>query len=145
MKHWLPIFLAMKKCGFTEEFAMTWSAKAVDYAEENGLKMNCIESETSTTWNHYVLEEISSGEQTIRYYARKSNPTEYYKMTAEPFPTDPTERDFSELFWELAGDDCCIVSNNTMYLYYKNQWRIIDKKEPHYFANYDWRYNQESF
>jgi len=130
MEHWLKIFLAMKKCGFTEEFAMTWSAKAVDYAEENGLKMNCIESENSTTWNHYVLEEITSGEQTIRYYAKLSNPTEYCKMTTKQFPTEPTDRDFAELFWDLAGD-CCVVSNDTIYVYYRNQWRNINKKDPH--------------
>ena len=88
MGHWLKIFLAMKKCGFTEEFAMTWSAKAVDYAEENGLKMNCIESENSTTWNQYIIEEITATEGTIRYYAKLSNPTEYTKLTANQFPTD---------------------------------------------------------
>ena len=88
MEHWLKIFLAMKKCGFTEEFAMTWSAKAVDYAEENGLKMNCIESENSTTWNQYIIEEITATEGTIRYYSKLSNPTEYTKLTAKQFPTD---------------------------------------------------------
>jgi len=117
---WLKIVCAMKKCGFTQEEAREWSMQSDRYTE-NGF---------DSTWDSYSVDLITATEATIRYYAKLSNPTEYYKMTAEPFPTDPTERDFSELFWELAGD-CCIVSNNTMYLYYKNHWRIIDKKEPH--------------
>ena len=118
--YWLKIVCAMKKCGFTQEEAREWSMQSDRYTE-NGF---------DSTWDSYSVDLITATEATIRYYAKLSNPTEYYKMTAEPFPTDPTERDFSELFWELAGD-CCIVSNNTMYLYYKNHWRIIDKKEPH--------------
>jgi phage/plasmid-associated DNA primase len=117
---WLKIVYAMKKCGFTEKEATEWSMKSDRYTE----------SGFDSAWDQYFVEEITAGEGTIRYYAKLSNPTEYKKMTAKPFPTDPMEKDYSELFWELAGD-CCIVSNNTMYLYYKNQWRIIDKKEPH--------------
>jgi hypothetical protein len=51
-------------------------------------------------------------------------------MTIKKFATDPTDRDNAELLWELKAD-CCIVSNSTMYLYYRDQWRVIDKKEPH--------------
>ena len=110
----------MKKCGFTQEEAREWSMKSDRYTE----------SGFDSAWTQYFVEEITASEGTIRYYAKLSNPTEYKKMTAEPFPTAPTEKDYSELFWELAGD-CCIVSNNTMYLYYKQQWRIVDKNEPH--------------
>jgi phage/plasmid-associated DNA primase len=117
---WLKIVYAMKKCGFTEKEATEWSMKSDRYTE----------SGFDSAWDQYFVEKITAGEGTIRYYAKLSNPTEYKKMTAKPFPTHPMEKDYSELFWELAGD-CCIVSNNTMYLYYKNQWRIIDKKEPH--------------
>jgi len=117
---WLKIMFAMKKCGFTEEDARDWSMKSERYTE----------SGFDSAWTQYFVEEITAGEGTIRYYAKLSNPTEYKKMTVKIFPTEPTDRDFAELFWELAGD-CCIVSNNTMYLYYKNMWRIIDKKEPH--------------
>jgi phage/plasmid-associated DNA primase len=117
---WLKIMFAMKKCGFTEEEAREWSMQSDRYTECG----------FDTAWDQYFVEEITAGEGTIRYYAKLSNPTEYKKMTVKIFPTEPTDRDFAELFWELAGD-CCIVSNNTMYLYYKNQWRIIDKKEPH--------------
>jgi len=117
---WLKIVYAMKKCGFTEDDARDWSMKSERYTE----------SGFDSAWTQYFVEEITAGEGTIRYYAKLSNPTEYKKMTVKIFPTEPTDRDFAELFWELAGD-CCIVSNNTMYLYYKNMWRIIDKKEPH--------------
>ena len=117
---WLKIICAMKKCGCTQEEARKWSVQSDRYTE----------SGFESTWDSYPVDLITATEATIRHYAKLSNPTEYYKMTAEPFPTDPTERDFSEFFWELAGD-CCIVSNNTMYLYYRNQWRIIDKKETH--------------
>ena len=51
-------------------------------------------------------------------------------MTIKKFATDPTDRDNAELLWELKAD-CCIVSNSTMYSYYGDQWRVIDKKEPH--------------
>ena len=85
------------------------------------------ESGFNSAWEQYFAEEITATEGTIRYYAKLSNPTEYKKMTAEPFPTNPTERDFSELFWELAGD-CCIVSNNTMYLYYKISGELLTRK-----------------
>ena len=118
--HWLKIVCAMKSCGFTQEEAREWSIQSDRYTE----------SGFDSTWDSYDRHTNTATEGSILYYAKLSNPTEYYKMTAEPFPTDPTERYFSELFWELAGD-CCIVSNNTMYLYYRNQWRIIDKKEPH--------------
>ena len=117
---WLKILFAMKRCGFTEEDAREWSSQSERYTE-NGF---------DTAWAQYSAEEITTGNGTIRYYANLSNSAEYWRLTKEPFPTAPSEKDYSELFWELAGD-CCIVSNNTMYLYYKNQWRIIDKKEPH--------------
>jgi len=117
---WLKIVCGLKKCGFTQAEAREWSMQSDRYTE----------SGFDSAWDSYDGDRNTATEGTIRYYAKLSNPTEYYKMTAEPFPTDPTERDFSELFWELAGD-CCIVSNNIMYLYYKNHWRIIDKKEPH--------------
>ena len=117
---WLKIVCGLKKCGFTQAEAREWSMQSDRYTE----------SGFDSAWESYDGDRNTATEGTIRYYAKLSNPTEYYKMTAEPFPTDPTERDFSELFWELAGD-CCIVSNNIMYLYYKNHWRIIDKKEPH--------------
>ena len=51
-------------------------------------------------------------------------------MTIKKFATDPTDRDYAVLFWELKAD-CCIVSNSTMYIYYRDQLRVIDKKEPH--------------
>ena len=117
---WLKILFAMKRCGFTEEDAREWSSQSERYTE-NGF---------DTAWAQYSAEEITAGNGTIRYYANLSNSGEYWRLTKEPFPTAPTEKDYSELFWELAGD-CCIVSNNTMYLYYKNMWRIVDKNEPH--------------
>jgi len=117
---WLKILFAMKRCGFTEEEAREWSSQSERYTE-NGF---------DTAWAQYSAEEITAGNGTIRYYANLSNSGEYWRLTKEPFPTAPTEKDYSELFWELAGD-CCIVSNNTMYLYYKNMWRIVDKNEPH--------------
>ena len=120
---WLKIVYAMKKCGFTQEEARQWSMKSDRYTE----------SGFDGAWEQYPIELITAREGTIRHYAKLSNPTEYNNMTAKDnsdFPTDPTDRDFAELFWKLAGD-CCIVSNNTMYLFYKNQWRVIDKKEPH--------------
>ena len=117
---WIKIMCAMKKCGFTEEQARQTSMKSERFTEDGFIAM----------WNSYSIENITASEGTLRYYAKLSNNDLYYKMTAKPFSTEPTDRDFSELFWELAGD-CCIVSNSTMYLYYRNQWRIIDKKEPH--------------
>jgi hypothetical protein len=117
---WLKILFAMKRCGFTEEDAREWSSQSERYTE-NGF---------DTAWAQYSAEEITTGNGTIRYYANLSNSAEYWRLTKEPFPTAPSEKDYSELFWELAGD-CCIVSNNTMYLYYKNMWRIVDKNEPH--------------
>jgi phage/plasmid-associated DNA primase len=117
---WIKIMCAMKKCGFTEEQARQTSMKSERFTEDGFIAM----------WNSYSIENITASEGTLRYYAKLSNNDLYYKTTAKPFSTEPTDRDFSELFWELAGD-CCIVSNSTMYLYYRNQWRIIDKKEPH--------------
>ena len=117
---WLKIVPAMKKCGFTEQEAREWSMKSDRYSDTgfDGL------------WEQYPVDMITAGEGTLRFYAKKSNPTEYNKITAIKFPTEPTDRDFAELFLELAGD-CCIVSNNMIYLFYKNQWRLIEKKEPH--------------
>ena len=117
---WIKIICAMKKCGFTEEQARETSMKSDRFTEDGFIAL----------WNSYSIENITASEGTLRHYAKLSNNDLYYKMTAKPFSTEPTDRDFSELFWELAGD-CCIVSNSTMYLYYRNQWRIIDKKEPH--------------
>jgi len=117
---WMKIICAMKKCGFTEEHARQTSMKSERFTEDGFIAL----------WNSYSIENITAGEGTLRHYAKLSNNDLYYKMTAKPFSTEPTDRDFSELFWELDGD-CCIVSNSTMYLYYRNQWRIIDKKEPH--------------
>ena len=117
---WLKIVYAMKKCGFTEEEARNWSMKSDRYTE-GGFE---------SAWEQYSVDFITVSEGTIRFYAKKSNPTEYHKMTAKPFPTEPTDRDYAELFWGLKGD-CCIVSNGGMYVFYKNQWRIIEKKEPH--------------
>ena len=134
---WLKIVCAMKKCIFTEEEVREWSMKSDRFSDEG----------FSTTWEHYDIDFITAREGTIRHYAKLSNPTEYNNMTAKDnsdFPTDPTDRDFAELFWKLAGD-CCIVSSNTMYLFYKNQWRVIDKKEPHILRTVigmcDWRYH----
>ena len=117
---WIKIICAMKKCGFTEEQARETSMKSDRFTEDGFIAL----------WNSYSIENITASEGTLRHYAKLSNNDLYYKMTAKPFSTEPTDRDFSELFWELAGD-CCIVSNSTMYLYYRNHWRIIDKKEPH--------------
>lgn len=117
---WLKIVNAMKKCGFTEDDAKQWSMKSDRYSE----------SGFDSAWEQYHVDLITAGEGTLRYYAKKSNPVEYNKMTAKKFPTEPTDRDYSELFWELK-QDCCVVSNSVMYLFYKNQWRIIEKKEPH--------------
>ena len=117
---WIKIICAMKKCGFTEEQARQTSMKSDRFTEDGFIAL----------WNSYSIENITASEGTLRHYAKLSNNDLYYKMTAKPFSTEPTDRDFSELFWELAGD-CCIVSNSTMYLYYRNHWRIIDKKEPH--------------
>jgi len=75
---WLKIVYAMKKCGFTEKETNSWSMKSDRYTE----------SGFDSAWDQYFVEEITAGEGTIRYYAKLSNPTEYKKMTVEPFPTD---------------------------------------------------------
>jgi len=75
---WLKIVCAMKKCGFTQAEAREWSMQSDRYTEDG----------FDTTWDSYHVDLITAGEASIRYYAKLSNPTEYYKMTAKPFPTD---------------------------------------------------------
>ena len=75
---WLKVVYAMKKCGFTEEEARNWSMKSDRYTEGG----------FDSAWEQYSIDFITVGEGSIRYYAKKSNPTEYQKMTAK---TDPTE------------------------------------------------------
>jgi phage/plasmid-associated DNA primase len=117
---WLKVVYAMKKCGFTEEEAREWSKKSERYTEGG----------FDSAWEQYSIDFITVGEGSIRYYAKKSNPTEYHKMTAEkPFATE-TDKDYVDLFMSLKGD-CCIVSNSVIYVFYKNKWRLIEKKDPH--------------
>ena len=72
---WLKIVYAMKKCGFTEEEAREWSMKSDRYTE-GGFE---------SAWEQYSIDFITVGEGSIRYYAKKSNPTEYQKMTSNYF------------------------------------------------------------
>jgi hypothetical protein len=69
---WLKIILAMRKVGLSEVFADSWSKLSGGYTHD-GFK---------TAWNSYTSNElITSTEGTIRYYAKKSSPTEYAKLT----------------------------------------------------------------
>ena len=94
MKHcddrndWVKIICAMKKCGFHEEDAREWSMKSDRFTEEG----------FTTLWNSYQESNLTSTEGTLWYYAKLSNPTEYYKMTIKKFATDPTDRDYAEFF-----------------------------------------------
>ena len=90
---WLKILYAMKRCGFTEKEAQEWSIKSIRYTE----------SGFNSAWEHYFSEEITATEGTIRYYAQLSNPTEYYKMTAKPFPTHPMEKIIRNYFGNWRG------------------------------------------
>ena len=79
---WLKIICAMKKCGFHEEDAKEWSMKSDRFTEEG----------FTTLWESYQESSLTCTEGTLRYYAKLSNPTEYYKMTIKKFATDPTDR-----------------------------------------------------
>ena len=74
---WLKIVYAMKKCGFTEEETKSWSMKSDRYTDDG----------FDSAWEQYHVDLITAGEGTIRYYAKKSNPTQYNKMTANYFIT----------------------------------------------------------
>ena len=69
---WVKIVLAMKKSGLSFEIASNWSKLSGGYTE-NGMEV---------VWNSYTSNDlITAGEGTIRYYAKKSSPTEYAKLT----------------------------------------------------------------
>ena len=69
---WIKIILAMKKSGLSFEIADSWSKRSGGYTS-NGME---------TAWNSYTSDElITVSEGTIRYYAKKSSPTEYAKLT----------------------------------------------------------------
>jgi len=74
---WLKIVNAMRKCGFTEEEAREWSMKSDRYSE----------SGFDGAWNQYPIELITATDRTIHYYAKKSNPMEYNKMSDNYFIT----------------------------------------------------------
>lgn len=111
---WVAIVCAMKKCGFSQEFAREWSAKSASYTE----------SGFDSTWNSYEGDQLTCGEGTLRYYAKKSNPEEYAKLTKKPLPDYDNESALANLFWELKGDSCLYVKGNK-YIYFKNAWRQI--------------------
>ena len=112
---WLKIICAMKHCGFQEEYARAWSMKSDRFTEDG----------FTTLWNSTQSTQCTEG--TLRYYAKLSNPTGY-DLTIPMLCDKPTDRDYAVLFWKLSAD-CCMVTNSTMYLYYKNQWRV--EKELH--------------
>jgi len=69
---WVKIVLAIRKVGLDFEIADKWSQLSGGYTQ-NGME---------TLWNSYTSNElITVGEGTIRYYAKKSSPTEYAKLT----------------------------------------------------------------
>ena len=68
---WRSIILAMKKCGFTEQEAIAFSAKG-------GKKHRF---ERTKIWEQYDNLCISPTEGTLRYYAKLSNKDAYLKLT----------------------------------------------------------------
>ena len=74
---WLKIVMAIKKIGLSFDVADNFSKRSSKY-DETGMEI---------TWNSYSVDNITSTEGTIRYYAKKSNPTEYNNLT-NPEGTD---------------------------------------------------------
>jgi len=67
---WSKLIMAMKKCGLPREYADTWSKKSGSYTAKGFDGM----------WEQYSVDAITVGEGTIRYWAKKSNETEYIKL-----------------------------------------------------------------
>jgi hypothetical protein len=120
---WLKVIYAMKKCGFTEEEARNWSKKSERYTD----------SGFDSAWEQYSIDFITVGEGSIRYYAKKSNPTEYQKMTSNYFiPIDKLTKGALTVAECIAPklEQHLKWSNDKWFMFYGKTNLWMETKEP---------------
>jgi phage/plasmid-associated DNA primase len=117
---WLKILMGCKKSGITEEQTRILSQKSISFTDDG----------FDTAWDSYDDAQISVGEGTLRFYAKKSDPAEYAKIATTNIDfTGETDAELAQTFQELQGD-CCLFVDEVLYVYIENEWRIVDVKNP---------------
>tara|TARA_R110001606_G_scaffold382702_1_gene544622 strand:+ start:33 stop:2486 length:2454 start_codon:yes stop_codon:yes gene_type:complete len=129
---WKKIIFAMKFEGFSEQFAKETSNRAI----------GSFEPLTPETWEKFWnnnMEQCTMG--TLKFYASRDNPSEYFNLTFKPFHLDEnllndvllndniTDTYFAELYNFLKPNHTVYVRDDDIYYtWIKNKWVQEDEK-----------------
>jgi len=133
---WLKIIFAMKREEYTEEFAKQTSLRAT------GNFTPLTEEVWKSTWDSEDGRDDGLSLGTIKFYAKRDNPLEYYRLKLKSndiFPSDRkeicscvTEKYFAELFVFLSKDIIYVKNDDNFYTWLNNRWNKEDKKIGYY-------------
>lgn len=115
---WCKIVWSAKNCGVAEDFMDTISQKANNYT------LDGFNNVWKSSYPAYTLG-------TIKYYAKLSNPDEYYNVIQKNDVNFNvidihSDKSWANLFMKLCGDNF-IFQDGCLYVYHNEKWRIDDK------------------
>jgi phage/plasmid-associated DNA primase len=115
---WSKIIWSAKNCGVSRDEMIEFSSKGTNFTIEG----------FDNVWN-YDYPSYTLG--TIKYYAKKSNEEEYYKIIQNKdinfnVTDDHSDYSWATLFKKMCGDNF-IYQDGFLYVYHQNKWRIDDK------------------
>jgi len=121
--HWLRIMWAMKREGYTREFAVNFSKKSARYTDEGMVN----------AWD-YAPEPITLSQGTINHYAKLSDEDAYNSIIQNLKPKynfgTPNDSMMTDIVMDHNADD--FVYNKTgdnsyaLYVYFKGRWQQSD-------------------
>ena len=108
---WRSIVFACKNLNINTNKIIEFSKKSINYTDEGFWKI------------YNTAKDIQLGIQTIKYYAKQSNPIKYNLRQYSTNIFRCNDKIILEVFIDLIRDDF-IYTKDTMYIFYNNRWNI---------------------
>ena len=117
---WYKLCYAMKKIGMSDKEIHNWSSKTDNY-NKNTL---------STLLKNYKDNTWMFGKQTIKHYAKVSDPFKYsdFIIDYKKLKLKPNDFEIATYFLQLYGDSVLYV-NDIIYVYDNDEWRSDEKSQ----------------